>query len=424
MGADSNASRMQRMSRIEIITIGDELIEGRLVDTNAGELSAKLMAVGLRPAEHRSVGDDMDDIVEALRTAAARADAVLVSGGLGPTGDDLTAEAAAAAFDTGVTRYDEALEHARRFFAERGRAMPASNEKQADLPRGCAILPNSEGTAVGFRMDVGRCRLYFMPGVPRELRRMADESVIPDLRRRLEARPSAVATIRLFGLGESDVADRLAGIEGIVPDGLDLTVQYRATFPEIHVRLVFDNDGDAEQAALKTLTAAACERLGDSVFAVGSERLDTDFPAAVADTAASRGLTIAAAEVASGGGVCRLLSRSDSGARVFAGGCVAPDRDALKRQLGASSNAATELAAAVRARLGADIGLATLGSADGGDGVRPGAIEVAAVGPAGAASRELYFPIDRARFQKLAAYAGLKMVMKTAVEDHAGQPSG
>jgi len=152
------------MPRIEILTIGDELIEGRLVDTNAGELSAKLTDLGFRATEHRSVGDDMDGMVEALRTSAGRADAVLVSGGLGPTGDDLTAAAAAAAFGLEIERSAEALEHTSRFFTERGREMPPTNEKQADLPAGCTILPNPEGTAVGFRLDVGSCRLYFMPG--------------------------------------------------------------------------------------------------------------------------------------------------------------------------------------------------------------------------------------------------------------------
>jgi nicotinamide-nucleotide amidase len=208
------------MDRIEIITIGDELIEGRLVDTNACELSDKLTDLGLRAREHRSVGDDMDDMVEALRTAAARSQAVLVSGGLGPTSDDLTALAAARAFGLKIERSPEALEHTRRFFTERGREMAATNEKQADLPKGCTILPNPEGTAVGFRLDAGPCRLYFMPGVPRELRRMADESVLPDLRRRLTARPPCVASLKLFGLGESEVAQRLEGIEEGLSDRL------------------------------------------------------------------------------------------------------------------------------------------------------------------------------------------------------------
>jgi nicotinamide-nucleotide amidase len=406
------------MDRIEIITVGDELIEGRLVDTNSCELSAKLADIGLRVAEHRSVGDEPDAMAEAFRTAAARADAVLVSGGLGPTSDDLTAEVAAAAFDTGITRFDEALEHTRRFFAERGREMPATNEKQADLPTTCRILPNPEGTAVGFLLDVGRCRLYFMPGVPRELRRMADESVIPDLRRRMVATPPSVATLKLFGQGESEVAQRLAGIGASLDDGLRLTVQYRATFPEIHIRLVLEGaDHDLVHQTLVELTSNARKRLGTSVFAVGGAAVETDFPAAVAEALAEHGLTVAVVEVSSGGNLCRFLSASQTGRRALRGGIIAPDAEALGEQLGVGSVSGPAVADAVRERFVADIGVATLGSHDGSDGNKPGTLIVAAVGPAGMRDRELFFPIDPDRFQRLGAYAGLRLVMGVAGVD-------
>jgi len=406
---------LQPMPRIEILTIGDELIEGRLVDTNACELSDKLVDIGLRANEHRSVGDDLEDMIEALRTAAGRAEAVLVSGGLGPTSDDLTAIAAAEAFGLEIERSHEALEHTRRFFAERGREMPPTNEKQADLPKGCVILPNSEGTAVGFRLDARECRFYFMPGVPRELRRMADDSVLPDLRRRLPATPPLVAALKIFGKGESEVAQRIEGIHDLVPVNMDLTVQYRATFPEIHLRLVLaGDDREAAKEVLEFLIADAQQRLGDHVFAVGSAKLDTDFPTAVATALSSSGLTLAAAEMASSGAVARMLGSSEQGRRCLRGSLVATDTTTLGSQLGSSDISAETAAEAVRQRFGASIGIATFGSPEGMDNLGPGTFIVAAAGPGETLARELHFPIDHERFQRLAAYAALKLALRIA----------
>jgi len=396
------------MSRIEILTIGDELVEGRLTDTNAGELSARLVDLGLSATEHRSVGDNMTEMVRALRAAAKRADAVLVSGGLGPTSDDMTAEAAARAFDLEIERFDEALEHTRRFFTERGREMPPTNEKQADLPAWSTILPNPEGTAVGFRLDADGCRFYFMPGVPRELRRMADESVLPDLEARLEATRPRVSTLKLFGIGESDVAQRLDGLEGLVPDGVNLTVQYRATFPEIHIRLVAESeDQQTGETTLRTLTDEAMNRLGRHIFATGGAKVEDDFPTSVATAARSAGLTLAAAEVASSGALARFLGASDEGRGCLMGGVVASTPETLGQQLILDDVTAEAAADAVRQTFGASIGVATLGSDDGSDGGRPGLLKVAAVGPKGVRTRKLHFPIDRDRFQRLAAYAAL-----------------
>ena len=405
------------MPRIEILTIGDELIEGRLVDTNAGELSDKLTDAGLRARDHRSVGDDMGDMIEALRTAASRSDAVLVSGGLGPTSDDLTALAAAKAFDLAIERSIEALEHTRLFFTERGREMPPTNEKQADLPKGCVILPNPEGTAVGFRLDAGACRLYFMPGVPRELRRMADESVLPDLQRRLPATPPLVATLKIFGKGESEVAQRLEGIHDLVPVTMELTVQYRATFPEIHLRLVLvGGDREAATEILDFLVADAQQRLGDHVFAVGGARLDTDFPTHVAQVLDGAGMTLAAAEIASAGAVARKLGRSEQGRRCLLGSLVASDPQILNEQLQPRDASAEAAAESVRRRFGSSIGIATYGSAEGIGDLRPGTFVVAAAGPGETLVRERHFPIDHERFQRLAAYAALKLALKVAEE--------
>jgi nicotinamide-nucleotide amidase len=401
------------MPRIEILTIGDELIEGRLVDTNAGELSAKLADLGLGVAEHRSVGDDMDEMVRVLRSAADRADVVLVSGGLGPTSDDLTAAAAATAFGLEIERSEEALEHTRRFFVDRGRVMPPTNEKQADLPAGCAILPNPEGTAVGFSVDFNECRLYFMPGVPREIRTMVDESVIPDLVGRFSPKPPLIATLKIFGKGESEVAHSLQGLEDLAPHEARLTVQYRATFPEIHLRLIVEcDDRQSGSEVLDTLAEDAARRIGRHVFAVGGAKLETNFPAFVAASLAGAGATLAAAEIASGGRAAQMLGTTENGRRVLRGGLVAADATILAQQLATEASTATAAAESVRDRFRSDFGMATFGWVDGSNGHRPGELVVAAAGPTGGKRRELHFPIDADRFQRLAAYAALGLVAR------------
>lgn len=406
------------VSHIEIITIGDELIEGRLVDTNAGLMSERLAAKGLTVISHLSVGDDLTRISAALRSAAARSDAVLVSGGLGPTSDDLTAVAAAAAFDLPIERSPEALEHVRRFFGDRGRRMTENNEKQADLPRGCALLPNPAGTAVGFRIRVGDCRLYFMPGVPRELERMFSEAVLPDLQTFLSGTPPLVSTLKVFGKGESEVAHMLDGLEADLTHDVELTVQYRATFPEIHVRLLVRGPEPSALAELDRLTADARHRIGKYVFAVGGPIVETTFPDAVVGQAQRAGVTIAISDGCTGGELSRLISRSEHAAEVFGGAVVASTPNVLSRLLQLadldvlSAGGAEAAADRVRHQLGTSVGVAVAGRPLHGDGTISGELVVATSSGAGTASRALNFPVEADRFRRLAAYSALAMVAR------------
>jgi len=242
---------------------------------------------------------------------------------------------------------------------------------------------------------------------------MADDSALPDLIKRLPASSPVVATLKLFGKGESEVAQRLEGIEDLVPEGMRLVVQYRATFPEIHLRLVIEgNDRSAATSVLKCLVEDARRRLGRHVFAAGGAQLNTDFPAFVGATLNDAGMTLAAAEVASSGAVARMLGASEQGMKCLRGSLVAADVEVLKRQLKLTDVSAEEAADKVGRQFGADVGIATFGSADGSGGTQPGQLTVAAVGPNGMRSRELYFPIDRDRFQRLAAYAALKLAVR------------
>jgi len=407
-------------NRIEILTIGDELIEGRLVDTNAAALSERLDGEGYRVVRHTSVGDDLPEVVTALRQMAPRCDVVLVSGGLGPTGDDLTAACAAEAFGVPLVRSPEALRHVRDFFAARGRPMSPNNEKQADLPAGAAILPNPSGTAVGFAVDADGCRLYFMPGVPREIVDIFETTVLPELRVRLRPALPDVAVLKIFGAGESDVARRLEGLGADLPEGSELVVQYRATFPEIHVRLVLRGIADDRgNELLAGIAADARQRLGRHVYAWGPGRVDTTFAESVVEDLQRHGTTLAAAEGCTAGAVAQLLDPVAGVGEVYLGGVLAPTLPSvsggldippadLERAGLLSDEAAVLMAEAVRRRFSAGVGVATVGTASAADGVPAGtAIIAVAAGGGPTVVRRYRFPLEPARFEVLVAYVAL-----------------
>jgi molybdenum cofactor synthesis domain-containing protein len=210
----------EEIMRVEIICTGDEVLTGKIVNTNFSYMSQKLEDVGLAVAWETTVGDDRESLGRAFLLAAERADAVIVNGGLGPTVDDLSQEIAAQAAGVPLVLNEEWLVKMEDFFKKRSRTMPPNNRKQAMLPATAEILDNPIGTACGFALDIGKARFFFTPGVPRELRRMLEEQIIP----RLLARSGEQTTIVLkrfhsYGLGESHVDSLLTGVEALVPDG-------------------------------------------------------------------------------------------------------------------------------------------------------------------------------------------------------------
>ena len=382
------------METIEIVTIGDELVEGRLIDTNSAFISDRLTTAGLTVSRHTSVADDPEQIVSALREAAARSQAVLVSGGLGPTTDDLTPRCAATAFDLSIERNRQALEHVEQFFAARGRPMPENNRQQADLPAGCTVLPNPYGTAVGFALERPNCWLAFFPGVPRELRPMLMEQVLPQLSARFSAQPCRVATLKVFGLGESDVGQRLRGLEAGIAHGDHLTIQYRASFPEIHVRLKLRGGDESEQ--LDVLVNEARKRLGRSLFAVGGERCDTTLGQVVSSALVAAGERVALAEGLPAGRTIALLANDDDLLPAVAGAevCPFPPDEALNRAWG------------VRSRFDATLGCAVTGS------VATGLVRVVVAGSEDPYQRDLTFPVDPERLRSLAAHVALARLLQ------------
>ena len=209
-----------------VLSVGTELTRGELVNANAAWLSAELTAIGFEVVEHVVVDDDRARIVSALRGLFERVRVVVCTGGLGPTTDDVTTEAVASALGAPLVRDAASLEHIRRRFERLGRTMSDSNAKQADFPEGADILPNPAGTAPGFGVRSGECIAFFLPGVPREMRKMFEEQVASRIRA-LAPNTLFQSRLRTFGLPESVVGERLAGVELAFPG---TTIGYRA-FP-------------------------------------------------------------------------------------------------------------------------------------------------------------------------------------------------
>jgi nicotinamide-nucleotide amidase len=261
--------------QIEVICTGDEVLTGKIVNTNFSYMTQKLEDAGLAVRWGTTVGDDRDTLLDAFLHASQRADAVIVNGGLGPTVDDLSQEIAAKAAGVALALNEEWLTTMEAFFAKRSRVMSANNRKQAMLPTTAEILDNPIGTACGFALDIGKARFFFTPGVPRELRRMLEEQIIP----RLLAKGGTPGAIHLkrfhsYGLGESHVDQLLSGVEALVPDG-SVKLGFRAHYPQIETKLtVRGADHDEIDRKLAPVVAEVRQRLGNFILAEDDDTLE------------------------------------------------------------------------------------------------------------------------------------------------------
>ncbi|MGZ4955847.1 MAG: competence/damage-inducible protein A [Methylobacter sp.] len=247
---------------LEIFSQGEEVVTGQTVDTNAAWLSERVVAMGFNVTRHTAVGDKLDDLIALLREISARADCCICTGGLGPTSDDLTAEAVANAFDLPLEFDDVAFEQIKRFFTLRNRVMPESNRKQAMFPEGAERIDNAWGTAPGFSLQVGRCWFAFVPGVPIEMRHLFLESIQPTLASRFLLRPGKLITIKTMGIGESAIQERMSSIE--IPAQVQLG--FRASPDDVQTKLLFVPD--YPEAAMNALVSKVAAELGDHVFTI------------------------------------------------------------------------------------------------------------------------------------------------------------
>jgi nicotinamide-nucleotide amidase len=381
--------------RIEIICTGDEVLTGKIVNTNFSYMTQKLADFGLSVRWETTVGDDREELLAAFRLSAERADAVIVNGGLGPTVDDLSQEIAARAAGVELVLNEEWLQRMEDFFSRRNRVMSSNNRKQAMLPTTAEILDNPVGTACGFALDIGRARFFFTPGVPRELHRMLEEQIIP----RLLARGGAPSVIHLkrfhtYGLGESHVDQLLTGVEDLVPDG-SVKLGFRTHYPQIETKLtVRGADMDEIQRKLAPVETEVRRRLGN--FILGED--DQTLEGVVLDALAAREGSLAVVETFTAGQIAARIAHLPGAEKVFRRGLVARDPAQIAAALGLdgglisgemSRETAERVAQAARDETRASHALAVLIEVDDGpDRIDfGGSIHLAIAGPEGAQSR-------------------------------------
>ena len=350
--------------RVEVICTGDEVLTGKIVNTNFSYISQKLEDVGLSVAWETTVGDDRESLLQAFRLAGTRADAVIVNGGLGPTVDDLSQEIAAQAAGCELVLNEEWLTKMEDFFRRRSRVMPPNNRKQAMLPTTAEVIDNPIGTACGFAVDIGQARFYFTPGVPRELRRMLEEQVIP----RLLAKSGLQTTIHLkrfhsYGLGESHVDALLSGVEALVPDG-SVKLGFRAHYPQLETKLTArGRDIDDVRAKLAPVEAEVRKRLGNFILAEDDQTLE----GVVLAQLTRRRATLAIVETFTSGQIAARLAHLAGAEKVFRRGLLARDPAEIYAALGVPPPAgeitretAEAVARAMRQHTGASHALAVL----------------------------------------------------------------
>jgi nicotinamide-nucleotide amidase len=407
--------------RAYILSTGDELVRGRTLDTNTSEVARALQAEGVAVAGASLVGDDESALSAAIFRACAECEVVVISGGLGPTEDDCTRRAAAAAAGVGLERVPEIERALRERFRARRTAMPASNLLQADRPAGAETLPNRHGTAPGFALRLGGAVLFALPGPPHEMRGVLQEEVLPRLRAMLPAVRSVIRTRTLETFGEREAAVGEA-IADLMARGRQPRVGTTATRGVIRVVIHAEGEQNEVEDALVRTEAEVRRRLGDVVFGADGETL----PGVVGGILLARRTTLAVAESCTGGLVGGALTEVPGVSAVFAGGVIAYANEVKVRELGVdpavlarvgavSEEVARSMASGVRAKFGTDLGLAVTGIAgpDGGTAEKPVGLVHFALDVRGAVThRRAVLPGDRTLVRDIAVKSALDLVRR------------
>ncbi len=354
-----------RISRAEVISIGDELTSGQRLDTNSQWLSQQLGELGIQTVRHTTVGDDLGNNIDAIRWAAGRAEFVIISGGLGPTLDDLTRQAIAEAFGRPLELHLESLEKIQQMFANRKREMPERNRLQAMFPQGSRVVPNPHGSAPGIDLIVPAvvnqnqrpARIFALPGVPAELKQMWTQTVVPRIEDALGVQQGRLRyhAIKLFGIGESDVEVKLPDL---IDRGRRPTVGITVSRATITLRIAARAHSDAEFVELVQPTIGEIKAaLGELIFGEGEDELEH---AVLRQLQASQ-LKLATVEVGAASWISDwMLKAVDPQQKIYAGGVSFPAVSEATRWL-ASRNSVdhwSELARQARDRFHADVGLA------------------------------------------------------------------
>jgi competence/damage-inducible protein CinA-like protein len=403
---------------LELVTIGTELLLGFTIDTNGAEIARALAGIGGRVVRRTSVGDNPDAIRDAVRDGLARTGAVLTTGGLGPTRDDMSKSVVAELFGMPL-EFDETIwQELVARFARLGRAPAPSNRGQAEVPRGAVVLPNRWGTAPGLWFEGPPGLVIMLPGVPGEMRMLMEHEVVPRLAARSQGGVIRSRVVRTTGIPESTLAERLGAIED---DVAPLTLAYLPGFDGVDLRLsawsLAPEEADARLAAAATLLK---ERAGSFAYGEG----DDDLAAIVLERARARRIRIGAAESCTGGLVGGRLTEIPGSSDVFAGGVVCYANELKTKLLGVdpalveadgavSDSVARAMALGALRVLSVDLAVAVTGIAGpgGGSEAKPvGTVWLAVAGPDAVEARRIQIPGDRHNVRVRAAQAALALL--------------
>jgi nicotinamide-nucleotide amidase len=405
--------------KAEILTIGDEILFGQTLDTNAHWISEHLQGIGVRVIRRTTVGDSEDDILDALRHALAQVDIVLITGGLGPTNDDLTKPALARFFDSPIQPNMQALSELEAYMSSRGRELNILTRKQAELPLACEMISNPRGTAAGMWFDRDGKVVVSMPGIPHEMRDMMTRSVIPRIGQRFQLPHIYHKIVRTAGIGESWLAEKIEAWERALPPHIRLA--YLPSFGDIKMRLTatgpdiekLRREADEQVASLRPF-------ISDYIYGYDADEL----PKVIGNLLMEKGWTMAVAESCTGGYISHSITAVPGSSRYYRGGVVAYHNEvktqelgvsaALLEQFGAVSGEVVQaMAVGVRSKLGADVGLSTSGIAgpEGGTPDKPvGTIWIGYADAHGSAAKKVQFVKDRYVNIRLTNVAALNLL--------------
>ena len=403
----------------ELLTIGDEILYGQIVNTNSQWMGAALSNAGIKVVRNTTVGDVTEEILTAFEEAEKRADIILITGGLGPTNDDLTKPCLAKYFNCGMRIHEEALAEVTEFFTSRGRTLTETNRLQASLPECCEKITNKLGTAPGMWFYRNGKVFVSMPGVPHEMKCMMLEIILPKLRQTF-ATPSIHHTvIRTVGIGESFLAEKISAWEHSLPGHIKLA--YLPGFGEVKLRLTAIG---ADVGVLQTEAQALVEKIkplaGEFIYGTGDDTLET----VVANRLREKKLSLSAAESCTGGYLSHLVTSVPGSSEYFKGSVVAYSNDVKINELGiqpdtlrehgaVSEATIREMANRVREKFATDIGVATSGIAGpaGGTADKPvGTVWIAYADQNQTIARKLQLSKDRLLNIKISAAAVLNLI--------------
>jgi len=402
--------------KISTLSIGDEVIFGEIVDTNVAHISSRLYDAGFQLRRHLCVGDNEPDIMDAIELLASHNDFVIATGGLGPTVDDLTARAAARATGRRLVLNEDALAHLKERYRLMGREMLPSTEKQALLPTKINLVPNPIGTACGFIIPHKGCFLFFLPGVPGEMKRMLEETVIPFILARTKQKTTIETRVmRVLGLSETHIENC---IKELARPREGLTIAYCVSFPEVEVKLRAEGDNETQLRELLDTTAAKVrEQLGEHVVAEGGETIDS----VVAALFRKKGVTLSLAESCTGGQIAAKITELAGSSAYFLEGAVTYSNESkihrlqvpaelLEKEGAVSSATAMAMARGIRKASGSDIALAVTGIAgpEGGSEEKPvGTVYLALAGRSDCIAKRYQFSWDRERVRRMTTFTAL-----------------